>query len=109
MFGFGRFTVNRRREASGVGKSSDDEPSTTSFLLKTKISKINPWHNVSGMKGDLLCLRKEVFGIAIERHLADAPHRDKLFGMIFVGSSRSKSKLCSFFPSTICTHGSHSG
>ena len=49
-------------------------------LKQRIVGEIDSGHNVAGMKSNLLSFGKEVIGIAIESQLADALHRNDLFG-----------------------------
>jgi hypothetical protein len=78
-------------------------------LQQGVVGEVDARYHVPRMEGHLLGLGEEVVRVAVEHHLADAAHRDQLFGDDLGRSSRSKSKANSSSSSTICTPSSNSG
>ena len=78
-------------------------------LQQRIVGEVDARNDVPGVKRHLLRFGEEVVRIAVEGQLADALTGTSSSGMSLVGSSRSKSNLCSSFSSTIWTPNSHSG
>ena len=57
------------------------------------VREIDSRHNMAGVKSDLFSLGKEVVGIAVQRQLADPPHRNDFFRNNLGGIEQVKSKL----------------
>jgi hypothetical protein len=45
-------------------------------LTERIIGEVDPWDHVAGMEGNLLGLGEIIVGIAVQRQLADAAHRN---------------------------------
>ena len=63
-------------EARELGVEVGEEPR----LQQRVVGEVDARHDVADAEGDLLGLGEEVVGVAVERQLADAPHRHELLG-----------------------------
>ena len=62
-------------------------------LQQRIVGEVDAGHDVAGMERDLLGLGEEVVGVAVERQLADAAHRNQLLGDELGGVEQVEAEL----------------